>query len=68
MIKPLKRYNFFRHHDIRAQTRSRMTTAIVFYHQNNAGSRVHTTYGWENLVLRLVAVALIKESKGVNYL
>ena len=33
----------FRHHDIRAKTRPRMTTATTFSCQNDAGSRLYTT-------------------------
>ena len=36
--------NLFRHHDIRAKTRSRMATATTFSRQNDAGSRASTTY------------------------
>ena len=39
MIKSLTFENFFRHYDIPAKTRSRMTTAIM----NEAGSRTRTT-------------------------
>ena len=33
---------FFRHYDILGQARSRMTTAITFSRQNDAGSRART--------------------------
>ena len=33
----------FRQHDIRAKTRSRVTTATTFSRQNDAGSRANTT-------------------------
>ena len=32
-----------RHQDIRAKTRSKMTTATTFSRQNDAGSRTYTT-------------------------
>ena len=35
----------FRHYDILAKTRSRMTTAIAFSRQNNTGLRGRTTFG-----------------------
>ena len=34
---------FFHHYDILTKTRSRMTRAITFSRQNEAGSRVRTT-------------------------
>ena len=40
-----------RHHDILAKTRSRITTAITFSRQNDAGSRLSNTSYWKNLVL-----------------
>ena len=40
--------NSFRHHLIRAKSRSRMTTAIAFSRQNDAGSRERTIKNWEN--------------------
>lgn len=40
--------NSFRHHLIRAKSRSRMTTAIAFSRQNYAGSRERTIKNWEN--------------------
>ena len=42
-----------------------MTTAITFYRQNDAGSRVSNTQDWENLVL---VVVLVSESKALQYL
>ena len=39
------------------KTRSRMTTAITFSRQNDAGSRVTNTQYWENLVLVVVLVS-----------
>ena len=51
-----------RHYDILAKTRSRMTTAITFSRQNDAGSRVTNTQYWENPVL---VVALVSESKAL---
>ena len=39
-----------------------MTTAIMFSHQNDAGSRVSNTQYWENLVL---VVVLVSESKAL---
>ena len=44
MLKLLKFDNLFRHYDILAKTRSRMTTAITFSRQNDEGSRTSTTY------------------------
>ena len=45
-----------RHYDTLTKTRSRMTTAITFSRQNDAGSRASTTYYSENLVLFVVFV------------
>ena len=53
-----------RHYDILAETRSRMTTAITFARQNDAGSRVSNTQYWENLVL---VVVLVSESKALKW-
>ena len=50
--------------DILAGTRSTMTAAITFSCQNDAGSRVRTTFYWENLVL---VDFLIVESNGLCY-
>ena len=44
-----------------AKTRSGMTKAIIFFRQNDAGSRASNTYYWENLVLVVVPVL---DSKG----
>ena len=44
----------FRHNDILAKTRGRMTTAITFSHQNDAGSCASNTQCLENLVLAVV--------------
>ena len=52
----------FRHYDILPKPRSRMTTAITFSRQDDAGSRASTTKYWENLVLEVV---LALESKGL---
>ena len=52
----------FRHLDILAKTRGRVTTATTFSRQNDAGSRAYTTYYRENLVL---VVVLVLESKGL---
>ena len=41
-----------------------MTTAIKFSRQNDAGSRVSTTYYWQNLVL---VVVLVSESKALYF-
>ena len=41
-----------------------MTTAIKFSRQNHAGSRVSTTYYWQNLVL---VVVLVSESKALYF-
>ena len=38
MIKPLTLYNWFLYHDILTTTRSKMTMAILFFCQNDAGS------------------------------
>ena len=54
----------FRHYDILAKTRSRMTTAITSSRQNDAATRASTTYYWENLVL---IVVLVLESKGLHW-
>ena len=63
MIKLLTIDNLFpRHFDILAKTRGRMTTAITFSRQNDAGSRVIDTQCWENLVLEVV---LVSESKAL---
>ena len=51
--------------DILAKIRSRVTTAITFSRQNDAGSHASTTYYWENLVL---VVVLVLESKGLYWL
>ena len=51
-----------RHYDILAKTRNRMTTAITFSRQNDAGSLVTNTQYWENLVL---VVVLVSESKAL---
>ena len=51
-----------RHHDIRAKTRSTMTTATTFFRQNDAGSHAYTTLYWENVVL---VVVLVLECKGL---
>ena len=48
----------FRHYDILAKTRGRMTMAITFSRQNGVGSRAGTTQYWENLVLVLESKAL----------
>ena len=53
---------YFCHYDILLKTRCRMTTAITFSRQNDAGSRVYTTKYWENLVL---VVVLVSESKAL---
>ena len=53
---------YFCHYDILPKTRCRMTTAITFSRQNDAGSRVYTTKYWENLVL---VVVLVSESKAL---
>ena len=58
MIKPQTLYNLFL-----AKTRSRMTTAVMFSRQNDAGSHARTTWYWENLVL-----VVVSESKGLYYL
>ena len=50
----------FRHHDIVAKTRSRMTRTITFSRQNDAASSARTTYYLENPVL---VVVLVLESK-----
>ena len=47
---------------ILAKTRGKMTTAITFSRQNDAGSCVSNTQHWENLVL---VVVLISESKAL---
>ena len=52
----------FRYFDILAKTRSRVTTAVAFSRQNDAGSRVSNTQYWENLVL---VVVLVLESKAL---
>ena len=54
----------FRHYDILAKTGSRMTMAIIFSRQNDAGSHARTTYTWywENLYL---VVVLVLESKAL---
>ena len=44
--------------DIRAKTRSRMTTAIMFSRQNDAGSRASNTQYWENFLLVVVLVSV----------
>ena len=44
---------FFRHYDILAKTRCRMTMAIAFSRQNDDASRERTLL-WENLVLVVV--------------
>ena len=63
MIKRLTIDNLFpRHFDILAKTRSRMTTAITFSRQNDAGSSLINTQRWENLVLEVV---LVSESKAL---
>jgi len=49
----------FRHHDILAKTRSRMTTATTFSRQNDADSRARTL---------VVVVVLVLESKGLYYM
>ena len=46
----------FRHFNILAKTRSRVTTATSFSRQNDAGSRASTIYDGENLVLTVVLV------------
>ena len=43
--------------DIRAKTRSRMTAAITFFRQNDAGLRVSNTQYWENFLLVVVLVS-----------
>ena len=53
-----------RHYDILAKTRSRMTTAITFSRQNDAGSRVSNTQYSKNLVL---VVVLVSESKALKW-
>ena len=45
-----------RHYDILGQTRSRMTTAITFSRQNDAGSRGRTISYWKNLVIVVILV------------
>ena len=50
--------------DTLAKTRSRMTTAVTFSRQNDAGSRASSTYHWENLLL---VVDLVSESKGLYF-
>ena len=45
-----------RHYDILGQTRSRMTTAITFSRQNDAGSRGRTISYWKNLILVVILV------------
>ena len=52
-----------RHCDTLTKTRSRMTTAITFSRQNDAGSRASTTYYSENLVL---VVVLVLEPKALT--
>ena len=54
----------FRPYDILAKTGSRMTTAITFSRQNDAGSRESNTQYWKNLVL---VVVLVLESKDLHY-
>ena len=55
----------FRHYDIRAKTRSRMTTAIGFSRQNDASWPARTTLVLKNLVLVVVlVVVLVLQSKG----
>ena len=51
-----------RHYDILAKARTRMTTAITFSRQNDAGSHVSNPQYRENLVLLVV---LVLESKGL---
>ena len=51
-----------RHYDILAKTRSRLTTAIAFSRQNDAGSLVSNTQYWESLVH---VVFLVSESKAL---
>ena len=53
----------FRPYDILAKTGSRMTTAITFSRQNDAGSRKSNTQYWKNLVL---VVVLVLESKDLH--
>ena len=43
VIKLLTFHYYFSHYDIFAKTGSRMTTAITFSRQNDAGSRVSNT-------------------------
>ena len=50
-------YILFPLYDILAKTRSRMTTAITFSRQNDAGSRVSNTQYCENLVFVIVLVS-----------
>ena len=47
---------FFRHYDILGQARSRMTTAITFSRQNDAGSRARTIRIKKNLILVVILV------------
>ena len=65
MIKLLSFTNFPSLRHIRKKTRSRMTTAITFSRQNDAGSRAH-------MVLRKSSsgstVVLVLESKALYFL
>ena len=62
LIKLLTFDDLFRHSDILAKTRNRLTTAISFFRQNDAGSHVGNTRYWGNLVL---VVVLVSESKAL---
>ena len=65
MIKPLTLTTSFRHYDILAKTRSRMTTATTFSRQNEAGSPVSIYSVLRNLLL---VVVLVSESKALSLL
>ena len=54
----------YSHYDIFAKTRGRMTTAITFSRQNDAGSRARNTEYLENLA---PIVVLVLESKALCY-
>ena len=64
MIKHFPFDNLFHHYDILAKTHSRMTIATRFSCQDDAGSHVHTTYYWANLIL---VVTLILKSKSLYF-
>ena len=55
----------FRHYDILAKTRSRMTTAIAFSCQNDDGSHLSNTQYWKNLLVVVILVLLVSESKAL---